>query len=202
MQKTEFQRSESIQPPGGNGHASPASGHEDQIDLNVKKPHVVWVLLMGVAAVAVLAALLTIGLLPRQRQTRELEADAALAAEAPVAVNVVQPKRGGCDEYRAPGTLRPWQEVSIYARTTGYLKKFYVDISEDVAANQLMADIDTPEVDQQLNQAIAAVNQSKAAVNKAKTDRDLADATYKRYIPSACHGQHRAGGPRREEGGR
>jgi RND family efflux transporter MFP subunit len=51
-----------------------------------------------------------------------------------------------------------------------------------------MADIDTPEVDQQLNQAIAAVNQSKAAVNKAKTDRDLADATYKRYIPLRATG--------------
>jgi RND family efflux transporter MFP subunit len=193
MEKTDSQRSVSASEPGqgtnGNGSGAHAGAHEDQIDLNVPKPHVVWVLLAGIGAVAILAVLLTIGLLPRQKQTRELDADAVLAAEAPVAVNVVRPKRGTeVMNVILPGNLRPWQEVSLFARTTGYLKKFYVDISEDVAANQLMAEIDTPEVDQQLNQAIAAVNQTNAAVHKAITDRDLAKATYDRYIPLRTSG--------------
>jgi RND family efflux transporter MFP subunit len=82
---------------------------------------------------------------------------------------------------KMPGTLRPWQEVSIFARTTGYLKKYYVDISNDVTAGQLMAEIDAPEVDQELDQSKAAQLQAQAAVTKATTDRDLAKVTLDRY---------------------
>jgi RND family efflux transporter MFP subunit len=80
-----------------------------------------------------------------------------------------------------PGTLRPWQEVSIYARTAGYLKKFYVDISNQVESGQLLAEIDTPEVNQELRQAQAALLQTQAAVTKATADRDLAKVTWGRY---------------------
>src|SRR5689334_20740186 len=80
-----------------------------------------------------------------------------------------------------PGTLRPWQEVSMFARTSGYLKKYYVDISNCVEAGQLLAEIDTPETDQELRQAEANVLQTKAAVAKAVADRDLAKATWERY---------------------
>ena len=53
-------------------------------------------------------------------------------------VNVVRAEaRPRYVEITLPGTLRPWQEVSIFARTTGYLKKYYVDISNDVEEGQL-----------------------------------------------------------------
>ena len=80
-----------------------------------------------------------------------------------------------------PGTLRPWQEVSIFARSTGYLKAFYVDISNQVKKDQLMADISTPEIDQQLRAAQATLVLDQAAANKAKTDLDYAETTDKRY---------------------
>lgn len=166
-------------PPHTNG-----SGHDhDEIDLNVPKPRGHWVLVAAVLAIAALAALLVTGWLPRSRQAVDLQSDANEAQHAPVAVNVALPHRAPAEVFiNIPGNLRPWQEVSIFARTTGYLKKYYVDISQEVTAGQLMADIDTPEVDQQLNQAKAALVQSKAAVNKAITDRDLAKVTQKRFV--------------------
>jgi RND family efflux transporter MFP subunit len=80
-----------------------------------------------------------------------------------------------------PGTLRPWQEVSIYARSSGYLKKFDVDISNHVDKGQLMADISSPEVDQELAAAKATLVLNQAAAAKAKTDLDYAELTDKRY---------------------
>src|SRR5205823_4123950 len=101
---------------------------------------------------------------------------------APVAVNVIHPRRSPeVANISLPGTLRPWQEVSVFARTTGYLKKFYVDISNPVEPGQLLAEIDSPELDQELGQAQAALLQVKAALNKANTDRDFAKITLSRF---------------------
>jgi RND family efflux transporter MFP subunit len=157
-------------------------GHEDEIDLNVPPPRPWWVIAAAVVGVAVLAVLLVIGLVPRHEQANELQADAAAAENAPVLVNVAKPVRAAeTVQITIPGTLRPWQEVSIYARTAGYLKKFYVDISNQVESGQLLAEIDTPEVNQELRQAQAALLQTQAAVTKATADRDLAKVTWGRY---------------------
>jgi len=160
----------------GNGAPEGSNGHEE-IDLNVPKPRAAWV---GTAGV--LAVLLITGLLPRQRDAKELNASAGEARNAPVLVNAVKPRRGPTTtEISLPGTMRPWQEVSIFARTTGYLKKYNVDISNNVEKGALMAEIESPEVDQQLEQAKAALTQMNAAVNKAATDRDLAHVTWTRF---------------------
>ena len=151
-------------------------GHDhEEVDLNVKEPRRLWVIVAAVLGALALAALLVVGLVPRHQQTKELEADAAAAENAPVPVNVARPRRSPVTvEVSIPGTLRPWQEVSLYARTSGYLKKYYVDISNDVKATQLMAEIESPEVDQELIQA-------RAAAAKAAADRDLAKATWERF---------------------
>lgn len=163
-----------------NGEA--VQSDHDEIDLNVKKPGGVWVLLAAVVAIALLAALLLTGLIPRLHQAKELAGDSTVQASAPVAVNVARPRRAPAEvNVVIPGNLRPWKEVSIFARTTGYLKKYYVDISEPVEAGQLMADIDSPEIDQELGQNQAALLQSKSAVTKASTDRDLARVTLNRF---------------------
>src|SRR5206468_2430084 len=91
-----------------------------EIELNVSEPRPLWVVLAGVVGVLVLGALLVTGLIPRHRQAKELEADAAAAADAPVPVEAARPKRAPAVlEIAIPGTLRPWQEVSIFARTSG-----------------------------------------------------------------------------------
>ena len=161
------------------GHADE---HHDEVDLNVPEPRPAWVVLACVLGVLALGALLVTGLIPRHRQAKELEADAAAATDARVPVEAAPPKRSpAVVEVAIPGTLRPWQEVSIFARTSGYLKKYYVDISNPVEAGKLLAEIETPEVDQELRQAEATVLQTKAAVTKAAADRDLAKATWERY---------------------
>jgi RND family efflux transporter MFP subunit len=67
-----------------------------------------------------------------------------------------------------PGTMQAYVESPIYARTNGYLKKWYHDIGSRVAQGELLADIDTPEVDQQLSQARADLNTAQANANLSK----------------------------------
>ena len=67
-----------------------------------------------------------------------------------------------------PGTMQAYVESPIYARTNGYLKKWYHDIGSRVRSGELLVDIDTPEVDQQLSQARADLNTSQANANLSK----------------------------------
>src|SRR5436309_13975695 len=73
-------------------------------------------------------------------------------------------------------------ETGIWARTDGYLNARFVDIGDRVNNGQLLADIDTPEVDQQLMQAIATMSQDKANVVKVEADLALARTTLQRYL--------------------
>lgn len=167
---------------GGHGHGG-GGGHDDDISkIEVRPPRRASMVFVGVLVVAILAALLALGIIPRQRVSAETAADADAALNAPVPVSVIHAKPANpVLKISLPGNLRPWQEVSIFARTTGYLKKFVVDINDRVKAGQLMAEIETPEVDQQLKQAQAAVEQAKAAAQKAQSDLGLAQVTYNRY---------------------
>jgi RND family efflux transporter MFP subunit len=161
----------------GQGH-----GH-DEIDLNVPKPRAGWVIFAAVIAMLALAALLITGLIPMTHQNEELAADAKDAANQPVMVTVVRPHRAPASIHVAlPGTLRPWKEVSIFARTTGYLKKYYVDISNEVKVDNLLAEIDTPELNEELAEAKAAVDLAKASVIRATADRNLAKSTLERNV--------------------
>src|SRR5437899_8921646 len=75
---------------------------------------------------------------------------------------------GAQEDLVLPGTLQAYVESPIYARTNGYLKKWYHDIGSRVNQGELLADIDTPEVDQQLAQARADLNTSQANANLSK----------------------------------
>ena len=90
-------------------------------------------------------------------------------------VSVVHPKRGAPqEEIVLPGNIQAYIDAPIYARTNGYLKKWYVDIGGRVKAGQLLAEIDTPELDQQLHQA-------HSDLATAKANYDLAQTTATRY---------------------
>lgn len=95
---------------------------------------------------------------------------AAEAAQSAVPfVSVMAPGLSG--EHRRlelPATLSPSQESPIYARTNGYLAKLHADIGQRVRAGDLLAEIDTPEVDEQLAQAAAELAQAKASRNLAR----------------------------------
>jgi RND family efflux transporter MFP subunit len=78
-------------------------------------------------------------------------------------VNVVEPKSGAAlEEIVLPGNTQAFSDTPIYARTNGYLKRWYVDIGAQVKQGQLLAEIETPEIDQQLEQARADLQTSEA----------------------------------------
>src|SRR5208282_4498677 len=88
-------------------------------------------------------------------------------------VAVVQPKtEPGNDELVLPGNLLAFIESPIFARTNGYLLRWYKDIGSQVQKGELLAEIDTPEVDQELSQARASREQIKAALGLAKISAD------------------------------
>jgi RND family efflux transporter MFP subunit len=90
-------------------------------------------------------------------------------------VNVVQAKKSpDSEELVLPGNVQANYEAPIYARTSGYLKQWYTDIGTPVKAGQVLADIDTPEVDDQLRQA-------HADLKTAEANSALADSTAKRW---------------------
>jgi RND family efflux transporter MFP subunit len=100
------------------------------------------------------------------RETREL---------AVPTVAVIKPERGAPkQDIVLPGTMQAFTDAAIYARTNGYLRKWYVDIGARVKAGQVLADIDTPEVDQQLEQA-------RADLATAEANARLAQSTAERY---------------------
>jgi len=91
------------------------------------------------------------------------------------AVAVVTPTRGAPqEEIVLPGTIQAFTDAPIYARTNGYLKRWHVDIGARVQAGQLLAEIDTPELDQQLLQA-------RADLATAQANARLAQTTAERY---------------------
>jgi RND family efflux transporter MFP subunit len=144
----------------------------------------------GVTLIAVLALLLVCGVgvlflagwLPRQRRVAALAAGAEAAASAPQRVGVVKPRRGeATSPVVLPGTIEALQETDIHARISGYLKKWYADIGDDVAEGQLLAEIETPELDQEIGQATATLTQLQAKLVSAKAAEALADSTLERY---------------------
>jgi len=109
----------------------------------------------------VFAAALVWGILPR------LEATAALKKETQalniVTVSVIKPRPGAVSqELILPGNMQAFVDTPIYARTNGYLKHWTADIGAHVKAGQLLAEIDTPEVDDQLHQARADLATAQA----------------------------------------
>jgi RND family efflux transporter MFP subunit len=125
--------------------------------------------ILSVAAVALLAS----GIWSRVRARTALNAETAQAALT--AVSVVPPKQTApADEIILPGNVQPFIDSPIYARTNGYLKKWYFDIGARVKQGELLAVIETPEVDQQLEQA-------RSNLLTAQANLELASITKTRY---------------------
>jgi RND family efflux transporter MFP subunit len=136
-----------------------------------KRSRKAWIV-VAVAVIAV-AALLGSGIWSRVKAGATLRAETVQAALPPV--SVVPPKQTApTDEIILPGNVQPFITSPIYARTNGYLKKWYFDIGAHVKQGQLLAVIETPEVDQQLQQA-------RSNLLTAQANLDLAAITKTRY---------------------
>jgi RND family efflux transporter MFP subunit len=128
---------------------------------------------VGVCALVAAIAAAVLGVMSRDRSEAELQTWTEAAAVPTVAV--VTPERGEApQELVLPGDVEAFYQAPIYARVSGYVKMWYQDIGAHVKAGQLLAEIDAPDLDQQLAQA-------KGNLDIAEANEQLADLTAKRW---------------------
>lgn len=126
-------------------------------------------LLLGIGAFA----LAFFGISSREHEESDLTR--LTQEEAIPTVELVQPERGTSAQHLVlPGNVQAWYSAPIYARVSGYVKMWYKDIGAKVKAGDVLAEIDTPDLDQQYEQA-------KGELAKAKADAALAELTAKRW---------------------
>ena len=124
----------------------------------------------AVAVAALVLILLAIGIIPRVSQRRALASEVSAASDSILAVNVATASRAKGAPLSLPGTLQPLHEAVVYARSAGYVRHWYADIGAHVAAGQLLATIEAPEVDQEVQQGQAQLKQAAANLALAKSD--------------------------------
>jgi RND family efflux transporter MFP subunit len=128
---------------------------------------------VGIICAATLIAAIAWGL--HVRAASEASVAHATQAAAILSVNVVQPVEGSkADDLALPGSVQAFTDTPIYSRTNGYLKKWYFDIGAHVRKGDLLAEIETPEIDQQLDQ-------SRAELERMQANADLAGVTSNRW---------------------
>lgn len=191
---------------------NPAKGSqgEEQPSLPEQKPLSRW-LFMGLAVASVsLVVIIYSGI--HQRAMAENNLGRVTERAAVAAVSVVQPRSNAASqEIVLPGNTQAFNDTPIYARTNGYLKHWYVDIGAHVQQGQLLAEIETPEIDQQLEQARADLKSTQAneqlasitairwqnllrtnSVSKQETDQAVNDLSAKRaQVDSMTANVHR-----------
>jgi RND family efflux transporter MFP subunit len=151
-----------------NGQATPHDTETAPDQKPIKAGHGITA---AVVLVLVLVVLAIIGILPREHaQSALVNSTNELAAPS---VITLTPKPGQpIEELTLPGNVTSYTDAPVYARTAGYLTKWYYDIGAKVQQGALLAEIASPEVDQQLAQAQADLNTAQANANNAKIQAD------------------------------
>jgi multidrug efflux pump subunit AcrA (membrane-fusion protein) len=165
-------------------------------DTQARQPRRGHGVIIAILVVIIVAGVIVMGVVPRLRAKAALRTETTDLAVPTVAV--IHPKRGDPEqEIILPGNIQAFEDAPIFARTNGYLKKWYVDIGGHVKSGQLLADIDTPEVDQQLASARADLKTAQANLNLSKITEDRfeglknTDAVSKQDVDNA-HGDFEA----------
>jgi RND family efflux transporter MFP subunit len=120
----------------------------------------------GLIVLVTMIAVGGLGIVARVRSEAALESETH-DVEIPL-VKTVHAVRGGAGgELTLPGEVRAYVDAPVYARATGYVKRWFVDIGAEVKAGRLLAELDTPEVDAQLRQAEADLSSAEASLSLA-----------------------------------
>lgn len=143
-----------------------------------------------IVLLAIAAVIVSSGIVPRLRARKTLAQQTDIAAEPVIAV--IHPKRETpAEEVILPGNIQAFVDAPIYARTNGYLKQWYFDIGAHVKQGQLLAEIESPEVDEQLRQAredlqTAEANLKLSQITAARyTDLLKSDSVAKQDVDNA-----------------
>lgn len=148
----------------------PGTGRRESGEPAAKKSKLFFVFFLVVVVLVIFGVVV---MLQRRSQFEALAKNTETLAVPTVAIIHPTPEASG-EDLVLPGTLQAYVESPIYARTNGYLKKWYHDIGSRVKKGELLADIETPEVDQQLMQA-------QADLNTAQANENLSQITETRY---------------------
>jgi RND family efflux transporter MFP subunit len=151
-------------------HSTPAQGSPGAKRKPRRSGRLILFLFAGLGCLAVLAVY---GVMTRSAATEKLEQQANQTASEQT-VTVVKPERLAASvSVELPGQTQAYVQAPVFAQTSGYLKQWYFDIGAHVKAGDVLAVLDTPQVDQQLNQAKATLKEAQAAL-------DLSRVTYQR----------------------
>lgn len=149
-------------------------GQREPYDSRAHPAHSGHGVIIAILVVIIVAGIVVMGVVPRLRAKAALRTETTNLAIPTVVV--IHPKHGDPEqEIVLPGNIQAFEDAPIYARTNGYLKKWYVDIGANVKSGQLLAEIETPEVAQQLLVARADLNTAQANMNLSKITADRFD---------------------------
>jgi RND family efflux transporter MFP subunit len=138
---------------------------------------------VGLAAAVAAVFIAVFGILERRGQDAEVSKWTQELAIPTVAV--ITPHAGASLQRMAlPGTVQAWYEAPIYARVNGYVKVWHFDYGAHVKKGDVLAEIETPDLDAQLAAAQAKLNSAKAVVSVREAERQLAQSTYQRWRDS------------------
>ena len=148
----------------------PAHTGKASLIASARQPHIAWIFVALIIGLCVLAGLFYMGWKPAQKQQAALSSASQDVKAAPLRVAIVSPKKSDAmARLILPGEVQAERETTIYARTNGYLKAWNVDIGDHVKSGDVLAEIDAPEVDIQLDQSKSALKQSEAALTQSKS---------------------------------
>jgi len=132
-------------------------------------------LTFAILGVAALGGVFVLAFLPRQAARADLEARTRQVSDAPPRLAVAPPKLVSSERVlKLPASVQPLEEAVLYARANGYVKRWLADLGDKVKADQLLAEIEIPEIDQELLQGRAALAKAQAAKTQAEAGRGLA----------------------------
>lgn len=155
--------------------------HEADLQRPAKRLSATSIGLILVMALSSGVALFLSGWVPRQHQTQSLETESHRITTALPAVRVTKPRAAPAVAIvTLPGDAQAMEEITIYPRTSGYVKRWLFDIGDEVDEGQLLLEIDTPEIKAQLQQSEAALAESQATLERAKATAHLARITTNR----------------------
>ncbi len=158
------------------------SSEDAEIDPKPYRPNRSRLIVTAGFVATILAVLVLVGVVPRLRAASARKEDTEREAAEPAHVMIEVPvKQAAGGKVSLPGTVQAVQDAVIYARTSGYVHAYNVDIGDHVKDKQVLATLDTPDVDQELRGAEAATQQTAANIDAAKTQLDLAGTESTRY---------------------
>jgi RND family efflux transporter MFP subunit len=163
--------------------------HRDGGHRKSRRPSPATLWMLAIVVVLILTGAFFAGYLPQASRQTALAKEAQEETVALPAVNVaIVAQAPGKSQLVLPGSIQAVTEAPVLARASGYIKTRYVDIGDRVKEGQLLAEIEAPELDQQVHQAKASVDQTKSGLEQAqanldqgKTNRDIARLTWERW---------------------